>query len=243
MKLGNCKLCLNEKPLVESHVFPEFFYEPVYDEKHRFISVTTHPRHKPKLLQKGFWEHLLCKDCDGQISRYETYAANILRRCDDYRTRDDTAIVIPNFDYQLFKLFGLSLIWRSHISSNHMFKLVRLGPHAEKMRSMILNENPGGPFEYCFTLLKLEGSQIAASMIHGPTPARFYRHKAYVFPAYGFEWSFIVSSHLDYLTDKYPFMGVVPELVILIDKKPQGILLGDMGVRLSNLIKKARPSI
>src|SRR5829696_2805371 len=125
MKLGICKLCKNEKLLAESHIFPEFFYGPTYDEKHRFVSITTHPQHKPKLIQKGFWEHLLCEACEQQISRYETYAANILTNCDTYRTKDNKAIVIPNLNYKLFKLFGLSLIWRSHISNNHVFKLVK----------------------------------------------------------------------------------------------------------------------
>lgn len=223
MKFGTCKLCLNEKLLAESHIFPEFFYEPTYDEKHRFVSMTTHPRHKPKLTQVGFREPLLCKDCEQHINRYETYSANILRSCDNYRTKDNKAIVIPNYNYKLFKLFGLTLIWRSHVSSNYIFGSVKLGPHAEKIRTMIFSENPGGPYEYCFTLMKIEGPKSANTIIQSPSTARVYNHKAYVFVAYGFEWTFIVSSHLDRLDEKnYPFVGVVPDLVILIDRKSQG---------------------
>ena len=30
-----CKLCLKENKLSRSHIIPEFFYKPLYDEKHR----------------------------------------------------------------------------------------------------------------------------------------------------------------------------------------------------------------
>lgn len=39
--VSNCKLCLKEKELMFSHIIPEFFYEPMYDEKHRFMQIST----------------------------------------------------------------------------------------------------------------------------------------------------------------------------------------------------------
>lgn len=127
MKSGTCKLCLDKKELMHSHVFSEFLYEPTYDDAHKYISISSHPYHKTKPFQIGMREYLLCKECEGQIGDYENYAARTLRQADKYRTPDDRAIVIPNFDYQRFKLFGLSLIWRTHITSVHMFKNVNLG--------------------------------------------------------------------------------------------------------------------
>jgi hypothetical protein len=110
MKPGSCRLCLIDKDLAHSHIFPEFFYEPTYDETNRFVSLSTHPRQKPKLFEKGLREYLLCEECEAQFSRYESYAASILRKAGDYRTPDNHFIVIPDFDYARFKLFGLSLI-------------------------------------------------------------------------------------------------------------------------------------
>ena len=133
------------------------FYEPTYDETNRFVSLSTHPRQKPKLFEKGLREYLLCEACEAQFSRYESYAASILRKAGDYRTPDNHFIVIPDFDYARFKLFGLSLIWRFHISRLHMFGDVNLGPHAEKIRSMLVAEDPGNLTSIALLLSKLRG--------------------------------------------------------------------------------------
>jgi hypothetical protein len=77
-----CRLCGSDGPLCFSHVLPEFFYEGTYDEGHRFVSVTDHPRHRPRIMQKGLREHLLCAACEGRLSRYETYVAALLRAID-----------------------------------------------------------------------------------------------------------------------------------------------------------------
>jgi len=39
-----CRLCQKEKPLVQSHVIPEFLYRPLYDEKHRAVEAKLVPR-------------------------------------------------------------------------------------------------------------------------------------------------------------------------------------------------------
>jgi len=102
---------------------------------------------------------------------------------------------------------------------------------------MLLSDNPGKPFEYPFTLLKIDGPTSATSIMHGPTTARFYGHKAYVALVYGFEWTFIISSHSDHLTDEYPFVGVLPELVILIDRKTQREFLHEIRSNMPNMTR------
>jgi hypothetical protein len=196
-------------------VFSEFLYGPTYDEAHKHISISSHPYHKTKPFQVGMREYLLCQKCDGQIGAYEGYAAGILSKTDKSSTHDGRAIVIPDFDYSSFKLFGLSLIWRSHISSIHMFGEVSLGPHAERIRKMLHSADPGEPSRYCFTLIKIEGAESANTVIQAPARTRFRGHNAYIFMAYGFEWLFITSSHSSSLPKDYPFVGMKPELVIL----------------------------
>jgi hypothetical protein len=238
MKIGDCKLCQQHRPLAHSHVFPEFFYEPTYDENHRFISVSTHSRQKPKPFEKGLREYLLCLECEARINHFETYAASILRASENYRNVDGSAIEIPDFDYPRFKLFGLSLIWRSHISGLHFFSGVNLGPHAEKLRTMLFAQDPGKPGDYCFTLVKIEGPTSAETIMHSPAKVRFRGHYAYIFLAYGFEWIFIVSSHSNQLLMGYPFVGVEPDLIILVERKSQREFLQEMRERMPELVKK-----
>ena len=56
---GNCKLCLNKSDLKNSHIIPEYFYKPMYDEKHRFFQVSIDPNEKNKFVQKGLRKYLL----------------------------------------------------------------------------------------------------------------------------------------------------------------------------------------
>jgi hypothetical protein len=238
MKRGNCKLCLQVKGLTHSHILSEFLYEPTYDDAHRFISLSSHPWQKTKPFEKGLREHLLCKDCEGQLARYEAYAANILRITGDYRTPDTRVIQIPSFDYQYFKLFGMSLIWRCHISKLHMFRAVKLGLHAERIRRMLAAEDAGNPLDYPFALIKIESTEHTDRIIIAPGLSRFQGHNAYIFMAYGFEWIFIVSGHSNSLPRNYPFVGLKAELVILVEYWSKQEFLQKMRKRMSKLIEK-----
>jgi hypothetical protein len=241
MKLGVCKLCLQEKWLAHSHVFPEFFYEPTYDETNRFVSLSTHPHHKPKLFEKGLREYLLCEPCERQFSRYETHAASILRKAGDFRTANNHFVVIPDYDYRLFKLFGLSLMWRFHIASAHMFGSVNLGPHAERIRKMLSAEDPGPPTTYRLAVIKIDGATIADTVIHAPARMSIAGLNGYLFLAYGYEWLFLVSNHRGNVPDDFPFVGTHRELVMLIRASTDKSFIHEMRQRMSGeLLAKAK---
>ena len=241
MKFGTCRLCLIETNLAHSHIFPEFFYEPTYDETNRFVSLSAHPRHKTKLFEKGLREYLLCKRCEGQFSRYETYAASILRKGQDFRTADNHFIVIPNFDYARFKLFCLSLILRFHASRLPMFGDVNLGPHAERIRSMLVVEEPGKPSKYRVAVVKIEGAKSADTVIEAPDRIRIGNLNAYFFLAYGYEWLFLISSHSGNVPKDFPFIGTKPELVMLIRLTDEKEFIGELKQRMGEeLLKKVK---
>ncbi len=73
-----CRLCQRHKPLQNSHVVPEFFYKPSYDEKHRIYARIGARLAGMPPLQKGFREPLLCWDCEQKLSPYEKYNREIL---------------------------------------------------------------------------------------------------------------------------------------------------------------------
>lgn len=65
--LSKCELCGSPSPLCRSHIIPAFVYRQVLSDSKRFHSAT-----RPRLLvQDGERVHLLCKDCEGQISSFE----------------------------------------------------------------------------------------------------------------------------------------------------------------------------
>src|SRR5438445_12692438 len=78
MVQGTCKLCLQVKPLVKSHILPEWGYKWHYDPKfHRAYLLSAEPDRMGKAYS-GVWEHLLCEQCDGKLSPYEQYARDLL---------------------------------------------------------------------------------------------------------------------------------------------------------------------
>jgi hypothetical protein len=213
MTPGICQLCGETKDLSYSHIFPEFFYESNYDEDHRFVSVTSHPMHKPRSMQKGFREHLLCAECETQFSKYESYAATLLRRADAAPILNG-GITLTDVDFKTFRLFGLSLLWRLHLSRTHTFRAVDLGPHAEGIRTMLQREDPGEPHEYGFALIKATGLDTEGEIMIGPAPGRYHGVRVYHFMARGYRWVFLVSRKPLALQDQLPSIGTNGRLFI-----------------------------
>jgi hypothetical protein len=216
MKIGTCQLCLKQEELAFSHIYPEFFYKGTYDDSHRFISVTSHPRHHVKPFQKGFREHLLCKNCEGQFSRYESYAATLLRQISKLDTNGKRHLSIPQFDYVIFKLFALSVIWRCHITSLHTFQSVKLGSHAKRIRQMLLAEDSRKPNQYGIVLVKIAGVAMADRVLLPPGKTSFGGLPAYFATALGYKWIFIMSNPFQIKDEHYPVIGVQSDLVIPI---------------------------
>lgn len=166
MRIGRCNLCLEEKELVKSHIFPKFMYNnSMFDEKHRLRAVQNKNLFlgKIKYPQTGFWDRdILCKKCDNDIlSYYEDYGSFILNGSKNNAKwlipqvtleKDDenfSFLRLSNVDYNLYKCFLLSLIWRASINKTDAFKKINLGDiHNERIRKMLFSGNGGDDREY-----------------------------------------------------------------------------------------------
>ena len=138
----SCRLCLEQNPLQESHIIPEFFYKRLYDSKHRFLIISTDSDRKNSQKQKGLRERLLCFDCEQKLSVFENYGKRILldgRRKIDFVSTG--TMKISPVDYRLARLFADSMLWRMSVSQNQFFSGFSLGVHEEKFRSSIRDQN------------------------------------------------------------------------------------------------------
>jgi hypothetical protein len=213
-----CRLCHNEGTLCKSHIIPEFLFKALYsEEKHQFIQVDG-PQ-KARKWQKGFREKLLCRDCEDKLNKLETYAAQVLFGGAEISfERMNNFIIMRDVDYNKFKLFQLSLIWRAGASALQQYSNVNLGPHEEKLRSMIKKENPGKPSEYgCLLIFTPSYFQITSKIMMLAQETRFDGHRCYMFLLSGVTWVFFVSSHTGHLPyNEKLFLsssGVLPVLV------------------------------
>lgn len=93
----NCRLCRNDRKLCDSHIIPEFFYRPMYDEKHRIIRMSTVPEEKTTYAQQGIYEKMLCTDCEQHINDFEKHARRLFfERMDHIETGNSNEIKVIN---------------------------------------------------------------------------------------------------------------------------------------------------
>jgi hypothetical protein len=212
-----CRLCLSEREALKfSHILPEFLYKPLRDEKHRYI-VRKHPQGtgtNQAFIQMGIREYLLCGNCEQVLAKYERYAAEVFRKLPDTPREPPGRVVhVTGIDYTRFKIFQLSLLWRAGVSRQASFQEVNLGPHAEVLRRMVLEGDPGEPMEYGCVLMRTQGPETLNHIIQLPRHLRFFEHHAYGVTLFGTIWVFIVSSHSNQIHEKDSFLtraGVLP---------------------------------
>lgn len=202
-----CQLCLQEKKLLKnSHIIPNFLYKGIFDAKHKFVSVNLDDYGDKKFHQTGFKDSdILCAECDnGIIGAYERYASNTI--FGDHKNGTVAAysgsgnelpyIRFENLDYDLTKLFYLSILWKSHLSKNPFFKSISLGgKHAEKIRGMLL-EGDGGPEDLFEVVLvvPVADSRMTKSML-SPLRLKQAGNTVYVFHINEIMYHFNISQH------------------------------------------------
>jgi len=195
MNVGICKLCNVETDLKKSHILPEFFYSGIYDEKHRILEITDDSE---RTIQKGLREDLFCQACETKLSRYEGYAATLIRDIPNFQTDSSGRFIYSeNIDYSSFKLFQLSILWRASISKNPDFAQVSLGPHEEKVHQMLIQETPGEPFEYGCIMMTILDPMLIHKVISSPVRVKPkpFGHTVYKFMTGNLTWLFFVTSH------------------------------------------------
>jgi hypothetical protein len=212
---GICKLCDKEKDLIKkSHIIPEFMYQYLFDEKHKFIltpsSELIKENPKTQFRPTGDYEGgILCGTCDNElIGSYETYASKTIYSKE--KLPDDIAFRVTNYhnkvgqswsqcenvDYKKFKLFLLSILWRASISTRPLFSEVDLGVHENKLKEMLFNDNPGEESDYPVQLwTTVNDEEFPKDFVIQPRKFKLDGHRVYIFPISGLFILFFVSNH------------------------------------------------
>ena len=147
--------------------------------------------------KEGLREKMLCDACEQKFSVWERYASLVLKGGVPLTVRQEGNIVhISGLDYERFKLFQLSVLWRAGISSLQFFEKVQLGKHAEQLRRLLVAGNPGSPERYgCFMFGLKHETGAFTGVIMQPGRGRLNGHTAYRFVFGGFLWAMLASSH------------------------------------------------
>lgn len=201
-----CKLCKQEGELCGSHVIPEFVYAPLYDDGGKMVSFRFGEGGiRSQLLQKGLREPLLCSACEQLLNHdYEQPNVDLWRRLAGHQreldphwklfaTPDgDQGVHVRGVNYASFKLFLLSMLWRSSVSGRPEFAAVQLGPYEEPIRRMLLQGDPGAKSDFpCIVFLYREPGVILP-----PIRQRLDGHRMYHFILTTVQLWFFVSGHV-----------------------------------------------
>jgi hypothetical protein len=136
--------------------------------------------------QAGIYDsRILCSACEAEFTNWDTHGFDVLSktRGDDEALRTQEGIVcglIPReLVYQTFKIFLLSVLWRASVSSHVFFARIDLGPHEQRIRSILKSSAPLEAEDYS-TILLLPVGQPFQDTILMPWPSRidgvwFYR--------------------------------------------------------------------
>lgn len=202
MKKGVCELCKEKKDLINSHIIPEGFYSKMYNSKGN-MTYASKLRNRKKYIQNGLKEFLLCKHCDGVIiGKYDKYAIEVIRDRKNVNEKEySNCLLWSDLDYDKFKLFHLSVLWRAHIAKDN-FKGVNLPEEvANEIRGYILSGK--APEEYNYPVFGLylvdyEGNHKEFDGI--VTSGNEYRllnapnTKTYAFIYNGIAWNYVISN-------------------------------------------------
>ncbi len=195
-----CRLCKIEKTLVKkSHIYPDFLYKDLYDKNHKIIKVSTEEiiKKNPKISRpsSGVYEGgLLCSDCENRLigGKYESYLADILSgknkdvKCTKGKSGDIETLKVKNLDYQRFKNFFLSILFRADICTFEEFTDINLGPYNEKIRKIIYENTSTDDLEFQLNILKLDENSEFDQLIVQPFRSKLETETCYSFLLKGF---------------------------------------------------------
>jgi hypothetical protein len=191
-----CALCKRKRPIVKSHIVPEFLYDSLYDDKHRFHEISVDPAKRSRFKQSGLYEPLLCEPCEQQLSVHEGYMRSLMRGGVPVNLLPEPQLLrLSGLNYKNLKLFQLSVLWRAGASRLPEFEQVKLGAHEERIRLMLVADDPGPAASYgCIMCALMQGEDLVQALVVPPTWARLAGLNAYRFVFGGLVFVYVVSS-------------------------------------------------
>ena len=148
--MPTCRLCLKEGKLRNSHIVPEFLYEPFYNDKGHMMGINGIGSKGWKPLQMGLREPLFCEGCEQHFNEHfeKPFKAAWVDASPLPSPWPVDRVVWVKVEYNSFKLFHLCVLFRASVSSLPTFSVVRLGPHEERVRKLLLSKDSGHDWQY-----------------------------------------------------------------------------------------------
>lgn len=121
-----CALCLKFRKLSYSHIIPNAYFRAMKRLSNgKLVAMDTAPHTSASLSQDSFADYLLCSACELHIGKWETLWIRRLRQAAKQFAMDMGEVPVPSFEYETFRCFLLSIIWRAAVCSRPEFSVVK----------------------------------------------------------------------------------------------------------------------
>lgn len=197
--ISPCRLCKQQRELCRSHVIPEWAYRPIYDRDSRALALSSDGKQRRK-VQQGLRERLFCLDCERFFNELDHPFHRFWSSPSRFSALGNQPFLkIVDVDYETTRDFLLSVLWRAHVASSEVVSAVNLGPHAERIRTILCTgwggcvSNNDYPI-YCYLLRSPETGGIATQLVLTPVRTRTKGQWNYEMAFLGCAWKIFVSS-------------------------------------------------
>lgn len=119
------------------------------------------------IYQKGIWDYLFCKDCEGVLQKYEDHVADfylngLWEKALTMPGMLGDAVLLNGINYNRFKILFFSILWRRSLTDKMGIR-VDLGPYQEILKNMILSGDAGPEEKFGLLIgrLTLKGRHIS----------------------------------------------------------------------------------
>jgi hypothetical protein len=195
---GKCRLCLQVRPLVASHIIPNFQLKGLKKIEGHFYELSTNQSVPERKQQRGFTERLLCAECDNRrLQKNEDYFARVWTHGKlPEPQQHGRFLIFREHDYKRCKNFLLSILWRMSVSSLDIFNEVSLGPkHEEVLRARLLADREFDEREYAITVTApFIEERLYEDFMLQPDSARLDGNRIYRCVIAGMLYTFFVGS-------------------------------------------------
>jgi hypothetical protein len=136
---GTCKLCEQQAVLKKSHIIPNAYFKKMKNKEGKLVSFDMELDTNVDLSQDSWYETLLCGECEGRFSVLETKWIGRLRHVNQAFMEGAKQVKLPEFEYDSFRRFLLSILWRASVSTQVPFRSVDLtATEGEQLRAALL---------------------------------------------------------------------------------------------------------
>ena len=210
--VAQCALCGRVRKLCRSHIIPRFFIRDLRADGPNWFEHDLSGTSPPAVKQDGWKEHLLCRNCEEKIGRWEKTVSEDLRgkrRASAFwetipydggvwlppaaEPRPFQVLRVRECDYSAWRLFQLSLLFKMAKSKLPGFSLASLGDEEGTIREMIRRADPGDPMDYpCFMYILSLDNRAMKGFMNTPIRGKFEGSPAIELVFGGLGWFFIL---------------------------------------------------